>query len=262
MVGVLIHPSVDRRGEAIRALTERMAAIEQQVSQHTVCECETTWPAPLDRISPAVVHEWFGPGAMRSGSWSAPRVLFVRLARTLASQTNHGLVIWIGQSVWPAAQLLARHGSLLNRSLLIDPATDHERLWAIDVCARSRGALVTIADGSALKLSHTRRLQLGAEHSGGFVMLARPRNELSVPSAATMRWGVHRARSPSSRPRWSVELLRCKGVQRMTGKDASSRSLILEHDRATGCLRVPAELVSGSLAPQPAVEKTTVRRTA
>ncbi len=103
-------------------------------------------------------------------------------------------------------------GLLLKRSLFIDPPDDASRLWAIDLALRCPAIIVVVADGSGLRMAETRRLQLAAEASRGLALLARPPDELAELSAATTRWRVGPAPSPTGRPRWFVELLRCKGA--------------------------------------------------
>jgi hypothetical protein len=108
--------------------------------------------------------------------------------------------------------------TLLNRSLFINPPDLASRLWAIDVALRSPAVAMVIADGSRVDMAASRRLQLAAEASVAMALLARPAHELECLSAAATRWLVrpqpHIAlHVTSARPRWSVELLRCKGVR-------------------------------------------------
>jgi len=109
----------------------------------------------------------------------------------------------------------------------------------------------------------------GTGASGGaLVLLARPPADQRTLSCAATRWLVVPARSPetavpavtggvgltalgenhgwltteeSAGPRWSVACVRCKGVQRVSGMEADSH-LMLEWNRAQGCVRVPADL--------------------
>jgi hypothetical protein len=161
----------------------------------------------------------------------------------------------------PPPRLRASVVNLLSRSLLVDPPTDEDRLWAIDLCLRSPAAAVVVADGGGLKLSHTRRLQLAAESGGALSLLARPLHELATPSAASTRWRVQRLSSPSiSRPQWRIELVRCKGVQRELGMDATT-TLVLEHHRATGCVHLSAPLADRPAETPARSAKPPLRRT-
>jgi hypothetical protein len=134
----------------------------------------------------------------------------------------------------------------LMQSLFINPSSESDRLWAIDLCARSPAVAAVVADGSGITLAQSRRLQLAAEAGASLMLLARPAHELAIPSAAATRWRIEHVASRTARPRWNISLVRCKGVQRRSGMDASA-SLILEHHRATGCVGLPAELADRSV---------------
>jgi hypothetical protein len=90
-------------------------------------------------------------------------------------------------------------------------------LWAIDLAMRSAAVNVVIADCSRLRMAESRRLQLAAERGRALALLARPAWEGGELSAASTRWRVRRSPSPSSAPRWIVELLRCKQAQGRSG---------------------------------------------
>jgi hypothetical protein len=127
--------------------------------------------------------------------------------------------------------------ALLQRSIFVDPPDNASRLWAIDQAFRSRAVAVAIADGTGVNMQHSRRLQLAAEAGGSLCLLARPVKELDVLSASATRWLVRPMPSPVFKPRWIVELLRCRG--RLPASHAQRR-WALELNRATGCVGVPA----------------------
>lgn len=109
--------------------------------------------------------------------------------------------------------------ALLARSIFVDPPDDRARLWAIDLCLRAPSVAVVVADGRGLSMAASRRLQLAAEAGNTLALLARPAAERRTLSAAATRWHVHRtlvAERDASRPRWMLELLRCKGRARGT----------------------------------------------
>jgi hypothetical protein len=244
-----------------------------------------------------VVHEWFdtrdtpaappGPSSPRSSkpvraprrAWFPPLTLLVHLVWQAISPDPAELrddgrrVLWIGRVCWPYARMLVRDGGddarLLARSIFVDPPESADaaaRLWAIDLALRSRAAAAVIADGSRLDLAATRRLQLAARAGGGLALIARPAWELSELSAAATRWVVRTEPTSGDRPRWSVELLRCKGVQPWEAHAEPSRASshtpaaedprkqnfrgrgawVLEWDRAQGAVVVPADVVGGS----------------
>jgi hypothetical protein len=162
-------------------------------------------PIPM----PPGIHEWFGvvPTARR---WAPPLGILLHLAlRSL--EGSPGCVVWVGRRCWPYPRVLSRAG--LRRSIFTDPPDGASRLWTIDLAARCPGVAAVVADGSALDMAATRRLQLAAEAGSALVMCARPPNEADRLSAASTRWLVRCAPSRDKTPRWIVELLRCKGMQ-------------------------------------------------
>ncbi len=102
---------------------------------------------------------------------------------------------------------------LLSRSLLVDAARPASRLWAIDVALRCPSVVAVVADASEFDMAATRRLQLAARAGQGFGLLVRRPAEEGVLSAASTRWRVRRSRAREgvSGPRWTLDLLRCKG---------------------------------------------------
>jgi hypothetical protein len=189
-------------------------------------------PCLLSAVS--AVHK--NPWNTHSRSWTAPLLLFAHLARQCAGESSDsrgGLIVWIGRRLWPQPQALMMHGAAdprphpryaaLHRTLLVDPPSEDDRLWAIDLCLRSPAVAFVAADAGGLKHAHSRRLQLAAESGksggagGALALLARPVRELAIASAAATRWRIGRLASPTTRPRWMVQLVRCKGVQRCPG---------------------------------------------
>jgi len=211
------------------------------------------------------VHEWLGVengqergenvrAGRRAGGWLPALSIFLHLAsRAATGNGGRGLLVWIGPEVWPFPPTLVQGcEDLLGRSLFVRACDPCERLWAADLALRSGAAAAVIADGSSFDLSATRRLQLAAESGSGLCFLARPPWERAELSAAATRWLVSAGPpassghdvstdplTPPSR-RWTVELLRCKGVQPAT---AGVHRWILEHDRATRHGLVAAELL-------------------
>ncbi|MFO0831958.1 MAG: hypothetical protein U0637_08955 [Phycisphaerales bacterium] len=148
----------------------------------------------------------------------------------------------------PNPSAFRRH-ELLSSSLFLDAATPQDRVWAADLALRSGVCAAVVVDGSGFSMCATRRLQLateagGALAMGGVCLLARPPREEKELSAATTRWVVRRAVGPAEVRRWSVELLRCKGMQ-PSALHAVSRPWVVEHDHATGDLRMAADLRDG-----------------
>ena len=139
-------------------------------------------------------------------------------------------VIWVGRRCMP--YLWVRGAArIVRRSIFIDPPDD-ARLWTIDLAARCPAVAVVVADGSALDMAATRRIQLAAEAGSVPVFCARPPCEIKSLSAASTRWRVRCVPTTTDKnPRWIVKLLRCKGMQPE------------EWNRAQGGVVVPAALV-------------------
>jgi len=205
-------------------------------------------PRSAGGLSRGAVHEWLGVG---DRGWSPPLSLLTHLTwQALTSCDESSRVLWIGRRVWPYPHTLVRErgvratavapralpgvlhaeelelarlpqpddaGLLLSRSLFVDAARNHP--WAIEAALRCASVAAVVADGSGLDMKATRRLQLAAEVGGSFGLLARPAREERELSAAATRWRVRRSARQDAvalsdpRPRWTIELLRCKSVR-------------------------------------------------
>lgn len=214
-----------------------------------------------------------GSATRRCRAHFAPLMLVIDLARravlsVLGQQPRApACVLWIGRRCWPNPQVLASGGGaggegvgLLARSVFVDPLTHDERVWAIDVALRAgvgrgdgvAGAVAAvIADGARLTMAESRRLQLAAGGGGGgggaggagvermevggvLGVLIRPSWEQRELSAAKTRWRVSPIRSDTAEPRWTVELLRCKGERPSEG----ARRWVVRCDHETGDVRL------------------------
>ena len=138
---------------------------------------------------------------------------------------GHGKVLWC----LPRSDLygpgLAAHGLDPERLVLVQAPRDAEILWAMEEGLRVPGIAAVVGEIGALAAVASRRLQLAAERSGVTALLLRrwrdggqAARERALPNAATTRWRI--AALPSQppqgepgvgRPRWRVELLRCRG---------------------------------------------------
>lgn len=210
-------------------------------------------------IPTGTLHEWFGVETTTRTTWVPPMGIMTHLAwRTLESvesildDPDAAGVVWIGRRVWPHGRWLVRRDgrdrSLLERSLLIDPPREAGRLWAIDLAARCPAVVSVVADGRNLDMAATRRLQLAAEAGGTLMLLVRPPWEIHRRSAAATRWCVRRVQSPTGRPRWDVELVRCKGMHALLesgSQDGARKGRVkrLEWDREQGAVVTSADVV-------------------
>ena len=217
----------------------------------------TGWPSIDAALGGGVpcagLHEWWGEPA-------AVRAVLVQLAwralvdddRTHAGHHRH--VAWVGRMAWPAGDELVRgmraplaglfggtrvrtwpDARLHDRSILVDvPAGDDgARLWAIEQAVRCGGVCAVIADGRALPMAATRRLQLAA--SGTMLCTLRGESRHAddrarTPSAAATRWNVAPGAASGARhvpwlravhalagrippePCWRVTLERARGM--------------------------------------------------
>lgn len=158
------------------------------------------------------IHEWMGLVGV------PPISLLVHTAAQAAVATHAGSpaawLVCIGREVWPtpSAIISAGGGDLLRHLLLIDPPTESDRHWAIELALRSE-SLIVIADASGVDMATSRRLQLAAESGQSLGLLARPPRDAQAMSVATTRWLVQPVPTHASSPRWRVTLARCKGLQ-------------------------------------------------
>lgn len=280
----------------LEMLAEKIAAIERPDRRPCSPAVRTGWPAVDALLTPGAscsgglitgaVHEWFdkdgeagSPHDDDTKAWAPPLSVLIHLAFQSILGDPHRAVIWIGRRCHPYIRSLTRDRGrdrrLLEQSIFIDPPTADDRLWAIDLAARCPAVAAVVADGGALDMAASRRLQLAAQAGSALVLLARPAGDLARLSAAATRWVLstslagrfespecsHRGLDPLTTPfpRWTVHLLRCKGVQPMH-RDARTKlpfSFALELDRETGALTVPSDVVDRSRA-----TKTPARRIA
>jgi len=229
----------------LKALAERIHSVEARSTG-----AFRTVPTGLDAIDRALphgglragaVHEWFGvegtADAPPRASWTPPLILLIHLAR---QASRHGAaVLWVGRHVWPSVHSLTENGgSLLAASLFADPADAGARLWTVDAALRCPGTVV-IADGSRMNAASSRRLQLAAEAGGSLGLLARPMQESRELSVAATRWTVVRTGAGGQEQRWSICLVRSKGVDAMVTQE---RSWMVERMSSGGIVVVSPDL--------------------
>lgn len=208
------------------------------------------------------LHEWFSG---EEKVWAPPLCILVHLAwRATECARAARWVVWVGRTCHPYARVLVRgtrdrgpgtrevsvaqaNRRLLNHSLFVAPRDGAARLWAIDLALRSEAVGLVIADGSGFDKAATQRLQLLARSMEKWVLAARPGRERSLLSAAQTRWVIRaveqvnrrpgEGRATSILPRWSVELLRCKGL-----RPVGDLKWLLEWNRAEGAVHLSAPL--------------------
>src|SRR5271169_364989 len=120
---------------------------------------------------------------------------------------------------------LAAHGLDPGRVVLVRASRDAEILWAMEEGLRAPGIVAVVGEVGSLPMVASRRLQLAAERSGITAFLLRrwrdggqAARERALPNAAVTRWRIAalqlrpvRDEPGVGRPRWRVELLRCRG---------------------------------------------------
>lgn len=206
------------------------------------------------------IHEWFVPpelGDCRPSrhSFTAARPITVALLNALHSldRSRPGRWVFVGLRVIPYALAFAEGTPMaraLDRAVFVDPANGRDRSFAVDAALRCPGVAVVIADGRGVDMALSRRFQLSAAAGNTLGVLLRPGCEIRELSAAATRWVVSPTPSPDDEPRWTVNLLRCKGMQPTT--DVRRWTVRLDH--ATGDVRVVTDADGGSgAAERPAV---------
>jgi len=168
---------------------------------------------PWQGLPLAALHEIENAGAADE---DGAAVTF--LAGILARLAPARPVLWCLQRPDLHAPGLALAGLEAKRLVLLRAPNERDILWAMEEGLRSRALAAVIGEVETLSTAGSRRLQLAAESAGvtGFVLHRSAGH--AAASAAVTRWRV--AALPSTpvagepgigRPRWRVELLRCRG---------------------------------------------------
>jgi hypothetical protein len=148
--------------------------------------------------------------------------------RPLGRRAGSGPVLWCLKRPDLYGPGLIAHGLDPARLIVVTAPRDEDILWAVEEGLRAPALAAVVGEIARLPMVAGRRLQLAAEHSGVTAFLLRRwRNgaeaaaERERPSAAVTRWRVAALPAQDSddprlqhligRPRWRVELLRCRG---------------------------------------------------
>jgi hypothetical protein len=205
------------------------------------------------------LHEWFGVATSAGndrafyGAWTPSLLPLVHLVkRSLCEIGPKRRAVWIGRRCFPyGGVLVGADGDrrCLEGSIFVMADRPVDRLWAVDLVLRCPAVGVVVADGRGIDMAATRRVQLVAKNHNVPALLARPPWEVRELSAAQTRWWVCSESATKGRdgsdvlnPRWSIELLRCKGRQ----PERHPLVRVVEWDRGQRALRVLAPLAGAT----------------
>jgi protein ImuA len=166
-----------------------------------------------------------------------------------------GPVLWVARRPDLHGGGLAALGLDPARFVFVRAEGDREVLWAMEEGLRCAALGAVVGEVAEMAPTAGRRLQLAAEASGVTAVLLRrrfaPPRGKEPPGAASTRWRVAPLASGPApleglpgRPRWRVELRRCRG--------AAPGAFLVEWDDASGDIALAAALRDGSPGPRPA----------
>ena len=178
---------------------------------------------PGGGLARGAVHEILGAGGDEEDGAAA-----CGFAAGILARLNSSPVLWCLKRPDLYGPGLLAHGLDPARLVLVGAPRDEDILWAVEEGLRQPGLAAVVGEIGRLPMVAGRRLQLAAERSGVTALLLRRwRNgaeaaaERERPSAAVTRWRVAALPSNGSgepghprligRPRWRLELLRCRG---------------------------------------------------
>ena len=214
----------------LRARIERIGGWGPQL-EHAL-EAQTFGVDDIDTILPwgglpkACIHEV----AAADISAAAAGFCAVLLAR-LANES--GTVAWCRRKDGLYGPGLAAFGLDTSRLIVVRARTDKDVFWAMEEGLRSGSLAAVLGEASSADSIALRRLQLAAETGGVTALLLRPAGAAIVAGSVTSRWRVGSV-SGVDRPRWRVELRRCKA--------GTPATWLLEWRDETGGLAVAADL--------------------
>ncbi len=251
---------------SLAALRDRVKRLEHPAAMaHGILPFDV---AAIDRVLPGgglvlgAVHEIIGHGGDEEDGAAA-----AGFAAGILARLGAGIVLWCQKRPDLYGPGLAAYGLDPARIVLVAVPRDDAILWALEEGLRAgnrAGLVAVIGEIGRLPVVASRRLQLAAERSGiTALVLRRWRDggeaaaERGQPSVAMTRWRI--AAIPSAvppdlpeigrwigRPRWRVELLRCRGG----GPAVWPEIWEVETADATGHVCLPAELADRPAEPR------------
>lgn len=160
------------------------------------------------------LHDIGGAGAAAEDGAVAAAFIAGILARLRPERP----ILWCLERTDLYAWGLARAGLSPGRLILAQAKSDRDILWAMEEGLRCRALAAVVGETQTLPVLASRRLQLAAESSGVTAFVLHRQAALSPTSAAASRWRVgalpalpQLGEPGLGRPRWRLELLRCRG---------------------------------------------------
>src|SRR6266478_10194449 len=206
--------------EQIRRI-ERPAAATHEVLPFGVAAIDGVLPG--GGLARGALHEILGLGGDEEDGVLAAAFAAGIIARLMAE--GDGMGLWCLPRPDLYGPGLAAHGLDPGCVVLVRALRDDEILWAMEEGLRAPGIAAVVGEVGTLPAVASRRLQLAAERSGITAFLLRrwrdggqAARERDLPNAATTRWRITampsrplRDEPGVGRPRWRIELLRCRG---------------------------------------------------
>mgnify|MGYP002623296401 CR=1 FL=1 len=197
--------------EVVAELTERVRQIERprQPGREGLV---SSGHGRLDRVLPepgfrrGTLVEW-----LAAGSADGTGTLALHAAREAARQGGAIVVVDPDGQFYPPAAL--RLGIELGQLIVVRPAGDEDRAWAMDQILRTRGVAAVWCQVDTEDDHTLRRWQLAAERSGALGLLVRPEAVRHDPSWAELRLlveSVARPRGTGRNRRVRVTLIRSR----------------------------------------------------
>ena len=166
-----------------------------------------------------------------TGAWS----LALLLARQAAGRQKALVAADRSGCFYPPAA--AKLGVDLRRTIVVRPSTQRDVFAALDLSLRCTAVGAVLSWCDRIPPSEFRRFQLAAEAGAGLGLLLRGPAAVRTPSFAAARLLVTPVPLTTSR---QCHVVRVEVLRRRGGK--AGQSLIVEIDRETADVRVPAEV--------------------
>lgn len=151
----------------------------------------------------------------------------------------------------PYAPALAQAGVVLERTLIVEPPSADETVWAVEQLLRTSAYGAVLAWTHSLRDADQRRLQLAAETGNALAFLYRPQRAETHSSIAALRLKLTREDR-----RLSIEILKARGGRPgarffVDGKGDESGETASLQRRASNPLRARTPTVSPRKHPPP-----------